>query len=181
MAAGTARPVSADRFGSFKATVADDDPSQGDGIFAADNPANPFQDYSVVYIPYCTGDVHLGDVEQTYGVAALEDPSQAEEGVNPDAHEVTIRHRGHHNAMTVLSWVYDNFDSPETIFVTGSSAGSIPSPYYAAHLKTQYADSRVVQLGDGSGGYRRSANGLEALPGPGALSMQSTHCRRSSL
>lgn len=53
-----------------------------------------------------------------------------------------------------MSWVYNNFASPEAIFVTGSSAGSIPSPYYAVELADHYSDARVTQLGDGSGGYR---------------------------
>ncbi len=42
--------------------------------------------------------------------------------------------------------------------VTGSSAGSIPSPFYAHLLQTQFPTARVTQLGDGSGGYRRGAD-----------------------
>ena len=32
------------------------------GTSTGTNPDNPFADYSFVFVPYCTGDVHLGDV-----------------------------------------------------------------------------------------------------------------------
>jgi hypothetical protein len=35
---------------------------EGSGVaFARDNPANPFADYTHVFVPYCTGDVHAGN------------------------------------------------------------------------------------------------------------------------
>ena len=40
----------------------DDDPALMSGIFDFANPENPFADYSFVYVPYCTGDVHLGNL-----------------------------------------------------------------------------------------------------------------------
>ena len=118
------------------------------GIFDLENPANPIADYSMVMIPYCTGDVHIGDRVATYPVEP--------EGGEP--YEVTIRHNGYVNVMSVLDWVFDNFDSPAEIFLAGSSAGSIPAPFYAQIVAEHYADARVVALGDGSGTYRRDAD-----------------------
>ena len=69
-------------------------------------------------------------------------------------------HKGYENAMSVLNWVFSNFESPTSFFVAGSSAGSIASPFYAGIIAEQYPDSRVIQIGDGSGGYRAP----EALP-----------------
>jgi hypothetical protein len=116
-----------------------------DGIFAFDNAENPFKESSFVFAPYCTADVHIGDREVTY---------QAPEGENHPAHEVTIRHRGAANAAAVVEWTQAHFFRPESVFVTGSSAGSIPSPYYALRLAQLYPESRIAQLGDGAGGYR---------------------------
>lgn len=56
--------------------------------------------------------------------------------------------------MSVLNWTFENFTTPDTIFVAGSSAGSIASPFYAGLVAEQYSDARITQLGDGSGGYR---------------------------
>ena len=36
----------------------------GDGIFALTNKDNPYKDWNMVYIPYCTGDVHFGAAPQ---------------------------------------------------------------------------------------------------------------------
>ena len=47
-------------------------PANYDGIFKSDNPANPVKDWSFVYIPYCTGDIHVGSATQQYvSVAGL--------------------------------------------------------------------------------------------------------------
>jgi len=132
---------------SYKVNVVEDDPSRYGGIFEFDNPDNPFSDYSVVLAPYCTADVHLGDRDSVY---------QAPEGPEHEAHALTIHHRGFVNARAVLDWTFANYRTPRQIFVTGSSAGSIPSPYYAWQIADHYADARVAQLGDASGGYRRS-------------------------
>jgi hypothetical protein len=43
------------------------------------------------------------------------------------------------------------------VFVSGSSAGAIPSPVFAAQIAHRYPRARVVQLGDGGGGYRAAA------------------------
>jgi len=115
------------------------------GIFAFDHPENPLSDASFVFAPYCTADVHIGNRVATY---------QAPESEGHAAHEVTIQHRGAANAAAVLAWTFDHFFRPASVFVTGSSAGSIPSPYYALHVARQYPEARVAQLGDGAGGYR---------------------------
>jgi hypothetical protein len=121
-----------------------------DGIFAFDNPENPFAKASFVFAPYCTGDVHLGNRDATYQAPA----SKSKEGKEHAAHEVTIHHRGALNAAAVMEWTYSHFFQPQSVFVTGSSAGSIPSPYYALHFAARYPQARVAQLGDASGGYR---------------------------
>lgn len=129
------------------------DPSRYDGIFRFENPQNPIRDHSVVFAPYCTADVHIGDMVTSY------EAPQTEEH---DAHPVTIHHKGFVNADAVLDWTYEHFFTPESIFVTGSSAGSIPSPYYAMLIADQYPNARISQLGDASGSYE--TGGQEVLP-----------------
>lgn len=122
------------------------DLSRAHGIFAFEEEANPFRDHSVVVAPYCSGDVHLGDA-----VTAYEAPTTRQH----PSHTYEVQHRGHANGLAVLDWVYAHFFRPESIFVTGSSAGSIPSPYYAMLVAEQYPDAALTQLGDASSGYRR--------------------------
>jgi hypothetical protein len=114
-------------------------PDPGDGIGNNEDEENPFRDWYQVFIPYCTGDVHWGDNDMTY-------PGQ--NGM-PD---VTIHHKGQVNTKAVLDWVYERFEKPDTIFVTGMSAGSYGSIGWAPHIMDHYKDSHVVQLGDSGAG-----------------------------
>ncbi|REJ80754.1 MAG: hypothetical protein DWQ36_10730 [Acidobacteria bacterium] len=123
------------------------------GIFDFTREDNPLRDYSFVFVPYCSGDVHIGNQVSTY---------QAPETEEHAAHEVEVHHKGWPNVKAALDWTFGTFPSPETVVVTGSSAGSIPSPFYAHEVKEHYPEARVVQLGDGSGGYRRTEGA--ALP-----------------
>ncbi len=101
------------------------------GIFDLENPLNPVADYNMVFLPYCTGDVFTGSRTVQY------------------SDTLTIEHQGYTNASAVLDWVYANFAEPSQIVVTGSSAGSLGSIYHAANIMAHYADTPVVQLGDG--------------------------------
>src|SRR5690606_21182260 len=58
------------RTGIPEAALADFIDGRGQqGIFDRDDEANPFRDFSFVYVPYGTGDVHGGSVtENGYGV-----------------------------------------------------------------------------------------------------------------
>ena len=115
------------------------------GIFNQNNPNNPFKNHTIVFAPYCTGDVHLGASDTVY------------QPITPEQEPLTIFHRGRTNAQAVLDWTYANVTAPESILVTGSSAGAIPSPLYASIVANHYQEARVAQLGDGAGGYRRSS------------------------
>lgn len=124
-----------------------DDPTHALGILDLTNPTNPIRDYSMVFIPYCTADLHLGAREVSYTNTVV-----------PGARRTyRMRHSGAANAGSALAWVYEHFDRPEVIFVTGSSAGAIPSPVVAAQIARHYPRARVVQLGDAGGGYRAPA------------------------
>lgn len=108
------------------------------GIFDLDNPQNPFQGHTMLFIPYCTGDVHAGSQINSYTPA--------------NGEPFDIFHYGHTNASTALNWAYANVEHPESIFVTGCSAGAIGSILHTPHIIEQYPDSIVTQLGDSGGG-----------------------------
>ncbi len=106
------------------------------GIYDHDNPENPFNDWYHVHVPYCSGDIHYGDNVKTYA-----DPT----GQGPD---VTVRHKGAVNARAVLDWVFESFEAPESIFVTGCSAGAYGSILWTPYLERQYPEAEIYQLGD---------------------------------
>lgn len=121
------------------AQMGHNDPRNHRGIFDLDNPANPVGEWSMIFVSYCTGDVHLGETDKTYE--------------KPDGHEITIRHRGHVNAHAALAWMKENIGNAKQVLVAGSSAGAIAAPVYAGVVSKIYPDASVQQLGDGAGGY----------------------------
>jgi hypothetical protein len=106
-----------------------DNPAGSGGILDFGNVENPFRDYSLVYIPSCTGDVHTGSRVVRYG-------------------PVTVHQKGFRNAEAALKRAYQEFQDPEAVFVTGCSAGSVGSAFHADSIIRRYPEARVTQLGD---------------------------------
>jgi hypothetical protein len=123
--------------GTYKVTTGGDDhPNEtSGGIFDSENPENPFADWSIVFIPYCTGDVFLGDATTTYG------------------EDLVIEHRGATNARHGLDYVAGNYPDAERLFVTGSSAGGVPAPLIGGLASDVLPATEIAVLADASGGY----------------------------
>ena len=71
------------------------------GLFDQNNPQNPYRDWSMVAIPYCTGDIHLGSKVQDYT-----DFTGAVTGAPGGT--VTLHHRGFDNFLYVREWLMEN-------------------------------------------------------------------------
>ena len=130
---------------TYSINLRNDNPENMSGIFDFDNRNNPFRDHTVIYIPYCTADVHLGNKIGQYVLPRLE---------NFSGGTFEINHTGYPNVKVALDWIHEHLIDPSEFIVAGSSAGSVAVPVYAALIKDHYADARVVGLGDASGGYR---------------------------
>jgi hypothetical protein len=119
------------------------DPSVYGGLLDFQNPANPAADWTVVTIPYCTGDVHLGAVDRTYDTV----------GHPALPRQITIRHRGYDNFMVVLDWISRNVPGGVTdLLVTGASAGGYGAAAHFPWLARQYPQARLSVLADASQG-----------------------------
>jgi Pectinacetylesterase len=134
-----------DRDPTYDPTVDESDAPGVEGIFNLENPRNPVGAWSMLFIPYCTGDVHLGSRTVTYDVAANDSLA---------ARTFEIRHQGARNVEAALGWLYERISDPSEVLVTGVSAGAIGSAYHAPSVASHYAGARVVQIGDAAGGYR---------------------------
>jgi hypothetical protein len=75
----------------------------------------PTHDFNMVYVPYCTGDVHTGN-----NVIEYDDPLGEQASV-------TFHHAGHDNMQKVISWVDGQFTHVPRMLVTGCSAGGAGS------------------------------------------------------
>jgi hypothetical protein len=108
---------------------AEDDPAGGRGMLDLADERNPFHDWSWVYIPSCTGDVHIGDARVDYG-------------------NVVVEQRGWQNARAALRRAYREFGGATTVLVAGCSAGSVGSAWHAEDVIRHYPGAKVAQLGD---------------------------------
>lgn len=134
-----------DRSPSYDPFVDESDAPPPTGIFDFRAEENPIRDFSVLFVPYCTADVHVGTATRTYEVAAND---------SLPAGTVEIRHSGLANATAALEWMYGRITDPRQILVTGVSAGALGSSVHAHDVAAHYPDADVVQLGDAAGGYR---------------------------
>ncbi len=117
---------------------ADNPALKSHGLFALDNPRNPFSDYNIVFINYCTGDAYLGDKSVTYqnGLRSFE-----------------VQHKGFINTQTAFSWIYQNIPSPNSVYMVGCSAGVVGSFFNLPYFKQHYLQTPLTIVGDSGGGY----------------------------
>merc|ERR1712048_472395 len=76
------------------------------GVFDRTNSSNPFQNYTFVHVPYCSGDNHLGNVSRDWGGAAR-------------------RQAGYDNALSAVRWTLANICKLDALVLMGQSAGSV--------------------------------------------------------
>jgi hypothetical protein len=134
----TCDPIS----GTYKSgTWPDDHPNAGwSGIFAVDEPRNPFNGWTYVFVPYCSADFFLGDETTTHGGA---------DGVAAR----TIEHRGANTLRRALDLVVGRYGDLEQLVVAGTSAGAVPTPLVAALASDALPHADIAVLADGAGGY----------------------------
>ncbi len=105
------------------------------GIFNAQDKANPFKDWTVVFIPYTTGDLHIGNTINTY---------QSKQG------KIQVYHHGRKNVLAALNWISKNIKTPRKVLVSGESAGAYASAFWTPSVAAIYTKQPIYQLSDGS-------------------------------
>jgi len=104
------------------------------GVFDFTDERNPFADHSVLYVPYCTGDAHLGDATTEH------------------APGLTVRHKGLVNGTAALDHLAATFPGATDVVVMGESAGAVAAPLYAGLVADRLPDARITALANGAGG-----------------------------
>lgn len=94
------------------------------------------QNWNMVYVPYCTGDIYSGD-----RVAVYEDPEGNEE-------PLIWHHNGIRNTRAVISWLKDNLQRPGQMLATGCSAGGIGGLTNYYPVRRDMAPTRSFLIND---------------------------------
>jgi hypothetical protein len=114
--------------------AADENPKNGwsSGFADLTNPDNPFKDWNIVFVSYCSCDAHFGDIAQDY-------PPH-------------VDHRGYHNGKVAEKWAREHFLNPEVVLVTGTSAGAYGGTFHAPLLREVWPASGFHVLVDAGNG-----------------------------
>jgi hypothetical protein len=101
--------------------------------------SNPVGDWNMVFLPYCTGDLHTGNLDATYA------------NPDPTAAPLVYRHRGHDNMVRVIQWLAGTFPTVPRLLVTGYSAGGSGSLINYHFIRKGMAGVQCGYLLDDSG------------------------------
>merc|ERR1712194_1561 len=99
----------------------------GGGIHDHNDSRNPVQNWTHVFVPYCTGDAHMGNRTANY--------------------TSKFQHKGKVNAHSALEWVFSRFN-PTTTLTTGTSAGAVGTYTLAPFIMEHYPLAKHYHLAD---------------------------------
>ncbi len=94
---------------------------------------NPFRGHHMVYVPYCTGDVHSGDRVAEYEYLGK---------------KRTTYHHGYRNLGLVLERVAATFPNAKTIWLAGDSAGGFGAALNLDRTQRRFPKAKVNVLDD---------------------------------
>lgn len=101
-------------------------------LFMRREAANPFRDFNMVYVPYCTGDVHVGNRVSTYDFFG--------------AHET--HHMGARNLGLFLPRIAATFPDARRVYLAGDSAGGFGSAFNLPRVQQAFPRVRVDVVDD---------------------------------
>ena len=103
-----------------------------DGIFNRQNPGNPVKDWSMIYVPYCTGDIHGGDKDTELGGQVR-------------------KFHGYRNIGKYLEQWAPKFADADRVLLTGISAGGFGAGLNAVQVADAFLPGPQMIVIDDSG------------------------------
>ena len=111
------------------------------------------QSWTLVYLPYCTGDVHSGNKVTVYDDVDAANPR-------------TQYHRGAVNIQAASKWLRDNLGRPKDLLLTGFSAGGTGSTTTYAMVRDTLAPTGRSSLIADSGPLMPAPRGSSTADAP---------------
>ena len=98
---------------------------------------NPFHSWSVISLPYCTGDFHCGQADFPY--------------TSRKGEQKILRHHGYVNTVAALQKARELVAAPEKLLICGCSAGGFGTAFLAETVMELFPDTGDVSVCDDSG------------------------------
>ena len=105
------------------------------GILEEGNESNPFGNWNYLYIPYSTGDFHIGNNSVEY---------------SKNGKTYYSYHNGSNNVLAALGWFQKNAGTPDNIFICGESAGGFGAAFWTPYIAEIYPQARIFEYSDSS-------------------------------
>ena len=108
------------------------------GLFDHANPSNPYAEYTVLNLLYCSGDAHAGNITRPY----------------TDLFGGVVKQSGYYNTTAALDWLRANIgDAPlEDLVLGGCSSGSIGVQTWAGRILQEFQAERRAFIADSFAG-----------------------------
>jgi hypothetical protein len=103
----------------------------GSGIYDRSNADSPLADWNLVYVPYCTGDLHAGN-----------NPKGNVPGVGPQ------QFVGYANLDLFIDRLIPTFPDATQVLLTGVSAGGFGAFFNGPHVARRFPQAAMVVLDD---------------------------------
>jgi hypothetical protein len=116
-------------------SITTENPGLGGGIWDFARGDNPFADYTIVYVPLCTGDSYLGNATHTYSP------------------KLTVQHKGFVDGMAALRYLAEHYPDAAQVVVVGKTDGSVAAPLYGGLAADKLPDAEVTVFGAQSGAF----------------------------
>lgn len=115
-------------FGAWQGSVGNS------GIFDTGNDENPVKDWNMIYVPYCSGDVHSGNASTIDVPGAL----------SPKDQEFV----GYANIYLYLKRIIPTFPGVTKVLLTGISAGGVGAAYNYDRVAQAFCPTPVILVDD---------------------------------
>jgi len=102
------------------------------GVFDKTDARNPFKSFTIVNVPYCSGDAFIGHADSDVG-----------------------KQFGYENALAAVKWTQANLNSDaqlQNMVISGDSAGSLGAQYWASHMLQTFTFEQASVLADSYAG-----------------------------
>jgi hypothetical protein len=109
------------------------------GLFDRKHRYNPYKDWTMLHILYCSGDAHAGDVARNWQITHNGKPVRAEG-------------RGYPNAASAINWAKKNIGNVKNLAIMGCSAGSMGAQMWASKLLNDFSYQSAVVVADSYAG-----------------------------
>ncbi|WP_215904405.1 pectin acetylesterase-family hydrolase, partial [Acinetobacter bereziniae] len=116
------------------------------------------QNWNYIFLPYCSGDVHLGDAIRTF----IRDKDNSSK---------TMYFNGTNNLISALGWMRNNMPKPAQVYLTGQSAGAVGVDIHRATVRYFLDPKELYTLADSGFAFPEDANNYykDQKQYPGAL------------